>query len=182
LRSEAARAGNDLARVVSNVNHMVYEASSSNRYATFFYAQYDPHSRTLTYVNAGHNPPVILKPDADCPVKRLEAGGTVIGLLEHVAYAQDEIRIDAGDVLVAYTDGITETMNAEDEEWGEERFIAALKAAARLPAADIAARIMDAATQFAAGAPQHDDMTLVVLRSRDERRVKKRLEISSAQL
>lgn len=72
-------------------------------------------------------------------------------------------------MLVAYTDGITEAMNTEDEEWGEERFIAALKAAAGRPSADIAARIMDTATQFAACAPQHDDMTLVVLKSRDER-------------
>jgi sigma-B regulation protein RsbU (phosphoserine phosphatase) len=164
LRSEAARAENDLSGLVSNVNHRVYEASASNRYATFFYAQYDPSSCVLTYVNAGHNPPVIFKPGADGPVVRLEPGGTVIGLLEHACYAQDEVRLDAGDVLVAYTDGITEAMNREDEEWGEERFMAALKAAVGLPAAQIAARIMDAATRFAAGAPQHDDMTLVVLR------------------
>ncbi len=164
LRSEAARADYDLSGLMANVNHMVYEASASNRYATFFYSQYDPESRLLTYVNAGHNPPIILKSTTNHQVKKLETGGTVIGLLEHVRYAQDQVKLEAGDVLIAYTDGITESMNPDDEEWGEKRFMAAVESAMGASAAEIAASIMSAAIQFAAGAPQHDDMTLVILR------------------
>jgi phosphoserine phosphatase RsbU/P len=163
LRSEAARADYDLSGLMANVNHMVYEASASNRYATFFYSQYDPESRLLTYVNAGHNPPIILNSTAN-HLKKLETGGTVIGLLEHVRYAQDQVKLEAGDVLIAYTDGITESMNPEDEEWGEKRFMAAVESAMGASAAEIAASIVSAAIQFAAGAPQHDDMTLVILR------------------
>jgi phosphoserine phosphatase RsbU/P len=97
-------------------------------------------------------------------VVRLGVGGTVIGLLENVCYAQESVTLAPGDVLVAYTDGITEAMNPKDEEWGEERFVAAVESTLSLPAASLAAHIMAGATKFAAGAPQHDDMTLVILR------------------
>ncbi len=165
LRGEAARADGDLAGLVANVNRMVYEASSVNRYATFFYGQYEPSSRRLTYVNAGHNPPFVFhKSGTDAGMIRLETGGTVVGVIEHASYAQETVSLEAGDVFVAYTDGITESMNPHDEEWGEERFLATLGTALDLPASEMASRIMNTATQFASGAPQHDDMTLVILR------------------
>jgi sigma-B regulation protein RsbU (phosphoserine phosphatase) len=91
----------------------VYETSSDNRYATFFYAQYDPETRRLTYVNAGHNPPMLFHRDGDkWQITRLEVGGTVVGLLESVPYEQAAVTIARSDVLIAFTDGISEAMNA----------------------------------------------------------------------
>jgi sigma-B regulation protein RsbU (phosphoserine phosphatase) len=97
LRSEATRASDNLAAMMGNVNRLVYEASSSNRYATFFYGQYDPVSRQLTYVNAGHNPPMLFHPcNGEWHVSRLEACGTVVGLLEDAAYQQASLAIRSG--------------------------------------------------------------------------------------
>jgi phosphoserine phosphatase RsbU/P len=165
LRAEATRAPDDLAALVGNVNHLVFQASISNRYATFFYAQYQPGQRRLTYVNAGHNPPILLRRQGGgCRIIRLTAGGAVVGLLESFPYQQETLILQPGDVLVAFTDGISEAMNPAEEEFGEERLLEVLKECADLPAASALSAIMQAADSFAAGAKQYDDMTLVVLR------------------
>jgi phosphoserine phosphatase RsbU/P len=167
LRGEATRAPENLAALVANVNHLVYEASSSNRYATFFYAQYNPDLRQLTYVNAGHNPPMLFHCSAgQWQLSRLETGGTVVGLLESFPYQQSTLIIEPNDVFIAFTDGISEAMNNSDEEWGEERLIETVKVCAGLSPSETIARIMQAADTFVAGAKQHDDMTLVVLRAK----------------
>ena len=89
LRSEATRACDDLAGLMSNVNRLLHEALSSHRYATLFYGQYDPSSCQFTYVNAGHNPPMLFHPyGGECQVLPLEACGTVVGLLEDASYQQ----------------------------------------------------------------------------------------------
>ena len=163
LRGQALVA-DDLAELMSRVNGLILDASSPNRYATLFYAAYDPRSRQLSYVNAGHNPPVILrKSDAACVVFRLENGGPVIGLLRQ-RYHQESFALEPGDLIVLFTDGISESMNARDEEWGEERLIEFAKTCHGLPAFEVMTRIMAAAEAFAAGVSQHDDMTLAVLR------------------
>jgi phosphoserine phosphatase RsbU/P len=166
LRSEATRAPENLAAAVGNVNRLVYEASASNRYATFFYGQYDPARGTFDYVNAGHNPPMLFHDARENGiVTRLEPGGTVIGLLESAEYQQGSVRLVPGDVLVAFTDGISEAMNLDDEEWGEDRLIDAIRGCRRSSAQQLLECIFDAATSFAGAAPQHDDMTLVVVRA-----------------
>jgi len=165
LRGEATRAPENLAALVSNVNRLVYEASSANRYATFFYAQYNPEIRQLTYVNAGHNPPMLFRcSNWEWSISRLDAGGTVVGLLESFPYEQGTLRIEPGDVFLAFTDGISEAMNNSDEEWGEERLIETVETCVGLNPSETIAQIMRAADTFVAGAKQHDDMTLVVLR------------------
>ena len=132
LRSEATRAPDNLAAAVGNVNRLVYEASASNRYATFFYGQYDPARSTFDYVNAGHNPPMLFHDGGgNSTLTRLEPGGTVIGLLESALYQQGSVRLVPGDVLVAFTDGISEAMNLDDEEWGEDRLIDAVRGCRR---------------------------------------------------
>jgi phosphoserine phosphatase RsbU/P len=164
LRGEATRAPENLAALVSNVNHLVYGASSDNRYATFYYAQYDPEMRRLTYVNAGHNPPMLFHRDGDnWQITRLEVGGTAVGALETFPYEQSAVTIAPGDIFIAFTDGISEAMNAADEEWGETRLIATVKQCGGLAPSEIIARVMQAADGFVGGAKQHDDMTLVVL-------------------
>jgi sigma-B regulation protein RsbU (phosphoserine phosphatase) len=165
LRGEATRAPDNLAVAVANINRLVYEASSANRYATFFYGQYDPASRKFDYVNAGHNPPLLFHcADGGWTVSRLDVGGTVVGLLESYAYQQGCVSLAAGDVLVAYTDGISEAMNTADEEWGEDRMMESVKRCSGLPAQEVLQRVFTASDTFVAGAKQHDDMTLVILR------------------
>jgi sigma-B regulation protein RsbU (phosphoserine phosphatase) len=158
---EKGEIGAELATIMRHVNRLVYDASSSNRYATFFYAQYEPVSRRLSYVNAGHNPPVVLRAGEAI---RLEAGGAVVGLLPDFPYGEGSIQLQLGDVLVAFTDGISESMNPEDEEWGEDAMIAAARDCAGLTARETLDHLMAGADAFARGAKQHDDMTLVIAR------------------
>jgi sigma-B regulation protein RsbU (phosphoserine phosphatase) len=155
------RIGNiDLPTLMQHMNQLVYEASAVNRYATFFFAIYDPCSRKLKYVNAGHNPPVVLRGGERI---LLQAGGPVVGLLQDVRYEEQSLALEAGDLLLAYTDGISEAMTAEDEEWGEERMIVAAENAREKSAANVLSTIFAAADRFTGNAPQHDDMTLLVI-------------------
>ena len=161
LRGQAMAGVHDLSALMHNVNRLVYEASTSNRYATFFYAEYELSSRCMRFVNAGHNPPVILRGDR---VIRLEACGPVVGLLPGALYRQDECRLQPGDIFIAFTDGISEAMNERDEEWEEERFIAAARRAAGLKATQIIDAIFREADAFTGPARQYDDMTLLVMK------------------
>ena len=164
LRSAALLQPGDLATLMRHVNRLVYESSTTNRYATFFYGELDPQSRVLTYVNAGHNPPVILRGDQTI---RLEATGTVIGLIPDAPYTRAGVLLQPGDALLCFTDGISEAMTHSDEEWGEDRMIACAQQLMRQQECNASAQqildcILEAADTFTAGAPQHDDMTLLV--------------------
>ena len=164
LRGEAMRGSENLGRMIAGVNRLVFDASTANRYATFFYAEYEPQRRTLTYVNAGHNPPMLFRCcGKDAGVERLEVGGTVIGLLESFPFHQATVTLERGDLLVAYTDGVSEAMNPDDEEWSEARMMETLERCRGSSAERIIEYVMAGADTFASGAPQHDDMTLVVL-------------------
>jgi serine phosphatase RsbU (regulator of sigma subunit)/dihydrofolate reductase len=165
LRGQVLSGAGDLGNKMANVNRLLYGASDSNRYATFFYAELDCASRTLHYVNGGHNPPAVLrKEDGTWRVFRLGDGGPVIGLLAGALYKEQILHLIPGDILLAFTDGISEAMNASEDEWGEDRMIAEAQAHADLNAEELLQRLFRAADVFAAGAPQHDDMTIVVLR------------------
>jgi len=153
-----------LTAVMANLNKLVYESSAANRYATLFYAEFDAASRALSYVNAGHNPPMVFRQTDGSPeVVRLDTGGPVIGPLEDCVYRQGRLVLEPGDVLVAYTDGVSEAMNAADDEWGEERLMAAVWASRMVTPRALIERLMTSADAFVAGAPQHDDMTIVVV-------------------
>lgn len=169
LRSGAQLRRGDQGALMEHVNGLVYDSSTSNRYATFFYAEYDPQTRLLSYVNAGHNPPLVLRGDRQIA---LEATGTVIGLLPESAYEKQEIVLEPGDVLIAFTDGISEAMNPVEEEWGEDRMIAAARSILHRPDCTVDAEqmmncILDAADVFTSGADQHDDMTLLICMVRE---------------
>jgi serine phosphatase RsbU (regulator of sigma subunit)/dihydrofolate reductase len=165
LRGQVLSGAGDLGTKMANVNRLLYDASDSNRYATFFYAELDCASRTLHYVNGGHNPPAVLrKEDGAWRVFRLGDGGPVIGLLAGAVYKEQMLDLLPGDILLAFTDGISEATNASEDEWGETRMIAEAQAHADLHAEELLQRLFRAADAFAAGAPQHDDMTLLVMR------------------
>jgi sigma-B regulation protein RsbU (phosphoserine phosphatase) len=144
LRGQTLAGAADIDRLIANVNSLVYAASSVNRYATFFYAQYQPDRRLLTYVNAGHNPPILLHANSD--VERLEAGGPPVGLLPRASYEGASVEVKTGDLLLLFTDGISEAMNAADEEWGEERMLSALKNSSGATPAGIASALFHAPT------------------------------------
>lgn len=161
VRGQAQSGSANLARLMESVNRLVFDASPSNRYATFFYAEYESGPRRLRYVNAGHNPPMLLRCEE---LLRLETGGPVVGMFRDARYDEAEVQLEPGDGIVMFTDGISESMNAADDEWGEDELARAARASLNRPAAEAIARIMQEADRFAAGAPQHDDMTLVVMK------------------
>jgi sigma-B regulation protein RsbU (phosphoserine phosphatase) len=161
LRGQALAEIHDLSALMHNVNKLVYEASTSSRYATFFYGEYDSATRRLDFVNAGHNPPVILRGDS---VLRLEAGGPVVGLLPEACYRQDSFVFEPGDIFVAFTDGISEALNEREEEWEEDRFIAASERCRGLDARHMIEAIFEAADSFTGAAKQYDDMTLLIVK------------------
>ncbi|MES1261310.1 MAG: GAF domain-containing SpoIIE family protein phosphatase [Acidobacteriota bacterium] len=161
LRGQTLAGLHDLSALMHNVNKLVYEASTSNRYATFFYGEYDPGTHKLDFVNAGHNPPVILR---GAGVLRLEAGGPVVGLLPAARFEHAEMLLEPGDVLISFTDGISEALNEWDEEWEEERFIAAAQACRGLSAKHMIEAIFRGADSFTGAAKQYDDMTLLVMK------------------
>jgi sigma-B regulation protein RsbU (phosphoserine phosphatase) len=161
LRGVSLNSPRNFAELMHKVNVLVYEASASNRYATFFFAAYDPKTRRVECVNAGHNPPVLLR---NGEVIRLEAGGPVVGLLPLAPYVEQALTLEPGDLLLLYTDGISEAMTHDDEEWGEERMIEAATKVRTKDAAEVLRALFAACDKFTAGAPQHDDMTMLILK------------------
>jgi sigma-B regulation protein RsbU (phosphoserine phosphatase) len=161
LRAQTMHGERDLATLMENVNTLGYESSAVNKYAMFFYGQYSPASRLLRYVNAGHEPPIVFRGSELIP---LETGGPVVGLLPGVRYEQGAIEIESGDVLVAFTDGISEAMNTTDEEWGVENLISCVRGHDGVICSEMIRRVMASADAFTAGAKQHEDMTIVVAR------------------
>jgi len=164
LRGQSFQAAGGLTRLVETVNGLVHDATPENRYATLFVGRYEPGTRRLTYVNAGHNAPLLLR--AGGGVERLTPTGTVVGLIEHARYAEAVAELRPGDVLCGYSDGVSEAMTVDDEEFGEARLLDALRAAGEGSAGEVIAGVFARADAFAAGAAQHDDMTVVVARAR----------------
>src|SRR5271156_5910957 len=164
-----------LARLIEGLNRIIYDSSTNNRFVTFFFGEYDPGTRTLDYVNAGHNAPVLLRPTAPgmdsfcnpespCTEQRLEIGGPVIGILTEVHYDQGRLQLYPYDTLIAFTDGISEAMTAEYEEWGEDRLIAAARKNNHRSAHDTVTALIECVDRFTAGAAQNDDLSVVVLK------------------
>ena len=112
-------------------------------------------------------PPNRASVNGACEILRLEEGGPVVGLLPEVSYQQCVLTMEPGDVLLGYTDGISEAMNHAEEEWGEDRMTAQATSCMQLSAQQMLDCLFEAADRFAAGAPQHDDMTLVLMKIQD---------------
>jgi len=172
LRSQYAIALDDLPRLLASVNHLFYENTTDNSYATMFFADYDDSSRRLRYVNCGHLPPLLLRGDRckeqNSPfvdVERLQPTSTVLGLFEEWECSVQEVQLTPGDILVLYTDGVTEATDAEGEEFGEARLIQSLRAHHDCPAASLLEMIVDDVQKFTSG-EQGDDITLVIAQCR----------------
>jgi sigma-B regulation protein RsbU (phosphoserine phosphatase) len=165
LRTQApARA--DVGTIVTAINRLVCEISPSGQFATLFLAHVDEATLRFTYVNAGHNPPALLRADGSRVL--LEKGGPVVGVSELLPFEQETLQLATGDRVVFYTDGVSEGMNARQEMYGDERVV---EFASGLPAVQNARDQIDAILAdlrgFLAGVEPQDDITLMVLRVRD---------------
>ena len=161
VRGQSQSGAGQVAELMSNVNQLICDASPENRYATFFYGQFDPATRMLVYSNGGHNNPIVLRGEEAI---RLEIGGPPVGLFKFSRYEQAEIQLEAGDLLVLFTDGVSEAENPAQEEFGEDALVEAARPCMGLRPSQTIQVLMERADAFAAGAPQHDDMTLVIAR------------------
>lgn len=165
LRTAALFTGDDPASLLKVVNHQAYSSLPDDRYTTLFYGVFDGAQRTLRYVNAGHNPPVVVR--ACGSIDWLEAGGPPVGMFPDSTYEEKVVRLEPGDFLIAYTDGVTEATNPGGEAWGVQGLLQA--AAGWAPnknddAEDLVRLIFNSMDDFSRSC-QSDDVTLAVLRA-----------------
>ena len=149
------------ADMVARLNRQLFDNTPMEKYATLCYAVYDASRRSLTYTNAGHLPPLLF---ADGKVRRLEVGGTVIGLFPEAEYEQDEVVLRPGAILVAYSDGITEPENSFGEQFGEGRLIELVERFRTSSADRIVREVLATLDDWKSSPEQDDDMTLLVAR------------------
>ena len=169
LRLMSADTNDSCAQLAAKMNRFLYGSTAGNKYATFFYAQVDPKTRTLRFVNAGHNPPFLVRrTSSGAEAHQLKAGGTVLGLFPETDYEAGEVPLCAGDVLIAFTDGVPEALNVEGEEFGEARLETLLVDAMGCSAETISDRLTTAMRDWIADAEQHDDLTFIVLAVSDQ--------------
>ncbi|HXJ97101.1 MAG TPA: PP2C family protein-serine/threonine phosphatase [Terriglobia bacterium] len=161
LRTAASFSQNDNATVLGAVNRQVHSSALSDRYATLFYGVFEGSTRTLRYVNAGHNPPMVMHRDGS--VDWLETGGAPVGIFSDWTYEEETVQLDSGDWLIAYTDGVTEAMNPAGEQWGVDGLRRAAARSAAQSADDVVHSIFTSMDEFSRGC-QHDDATVVVMR------------------
>jgi serine phosphatase RsbU (regulator of sigma subunit) len=165
LRTQAG-AVTALADILRNINLLLYRSTETHQFATFFLARVDTDPARLTFSNAGHNWPVLLRRNGEREF--LERGGTILGILEGVTYEEGEVALGPGDRVVLYTDGISEAADASGEQYGEERLIDLLETLPPdLPAPRVADRILESLRSFLDGIEPQDDMTLMVLRMKE---------------
>jgi phosphoserine phosphatase RsbU/P len=168
VRSLGARPTIGLGDMIHSIHELFYDTSPAGGYATLFLARYDPIGRRLDYCNAGHEAPLLLR---KAGVRRrtilLEHGGPMVGVLRRSAFRQGSILLQPGDILAAFTSGLTETLNARGEEWGSRRMAAAIEETSRRPASEIVEHVFAEAHGFSYGARSTRDMTLWLGRMAD---------------
>ncbi len=145
------------------LNDMLHQSTSASRYATLFFGLYDPQDRSLHYSNAGHFPPIHLGAHGTA---YLSQGGLPIGLMPSSLYGEGRRELGLGDLLALYTDGVVETPNATGEEFGSARLVEILTRQKDASLADMLARVIEAVDGWSGGGPPHDDVTLVLARTR----------------
>jgi sigma-B regulation protein RsbU (phosphoserine phosphatase) len=158
VRTAALFAPDDPAAVVTAVNRQLHACSPVDRYATLFYGVFDENTRTLHYVNAGHNPAAVIRRSGG--VTWLEASASPVGLFAETVYQAEAVQLYPGDLIIAYTDGIVEATNAASEEWGVEGLLAAVKCCRTRQPESIVEAAFAALDEFS-GDDQTDDATLL---------------------
>lgn len=161
LRGQALMNRN-VKETVTKVNFMLSKFMDMGKFITLFYGILDIKNKTFTYTNAGHNFPFLL--DRDGNLKTLEKGGIVLGTLDNFVYEEETVQLKPGDLLLLYTDGITEAMNEEDKMFEEERLLELLKDNQGISTQKLSQKIVDSVLSFQGTLPQGDDMTLVLVK------------------
>jgi sigma-B regulation protein RsbU (phosphoserine phosphatase) len=151
--------GKSLAGVMTQLNEQIYRNSPAEKYATLFLARYDAEARRLWYCNAGHLPPILLIGEE---TRFLEATGMVVGLLPNAPYQAGSVDLVSGSLLAIFTDGVTEAINKEDEEFGDQRLLSALKEARARTPEGVYQSVIEKIRTWQGDLPQHDDITLIV--------------------
>jgi sigma-B regulation protein RsbU (phosphoserine phosphatase) len=151
----------DLAALVTRLNRIITSNCPSNRFISFFFGVLEPKTGELKYVNAGHNPPLLVHRTGE--VEKLEGTGVILGILPVAKYEQRTCTLAPGDVVVLFSDGVTEACRPDvDEEFGEDRLAQALADLRHLPALSMIEAINQQVQEFTCGAPPADDITLVI--------------------
>ena len=151
-----------LADTVSSVNQYLAENTPTNRFVTLFAAELDPLTGTFKYINAGHNPPLVARLNGE--VETLTAGGLPLGLMSMAEYDAGEMKLEKGESLIIYSDGVSEANNLREEEFGMERLIEVVKKNINASAAGIRDKVESALSAFTQTAPANDDITLVIVK------------------
>lgn len=152
-----------LKELVERLNLIVYQNTSHDKFVTFFCGILNTKSANFHYLNAGHNPPILLKKNGQ--VEHLVEGGIILGISDSTfPYTEGDVSIDDGDLLLLYTDGVSEALNVEKEEYGEENLIQTLKAIKDLSSQDILNKISNELKFFSAGTSQYDDITMISIK------------------
>ena len=184
LRSHASQTTEDLAAVVTELNRLLCSMTEESRFATLFCAVYDDSTRELTYVNAGHNPPLLFRRGASGAdiqpatafgsaepssngILRLEGSGAVLGMFPEGSYEHRSLPLEPGDTLVIYTDGITEAQDSRGREYGEERLTELVRSRIFLPPVELQDQLLNSVKQFAGEVPLADDLTLLLVKAVD---------------
>jgi sigma-B regulation protein RsbU (phosphoserine phosphatase) len=168
LRSLAGSNGASLGELAGKMNRLLHRSTGTSSYATFFYAQFDEEQHSLRYVNAGHNPPMLLRAShttaEPAPIEELTAGGTIIGMFAQSRYEESSVNLKSGDVLIAFSDGVTEAHNPVDDEFGDDRLKDVLRRSAHLPISEMSSEILEELKTWMADAPQFDDLTFILMK------------------
>jgi serine phosphatase RsbU (regulator of sigma subunit) len=157
-----ARIDRPLGRLVDRLNDLLARTLPANEFISFFMLELDPEGGTLHYVNAGHNPPILLRASGEAEF--LNGSGPVLGVVPGSSYTVHEGKLEGGDAILLYTDGATESQNPGQEEFGEERLIVHLREIIGLKSAQGVARLEQSILEFCGCAPRFDDITLLLVR------------------
>ncbi len=152
-----------VSNAVIRTNRLILECATSGLFVTLFYAILDTQTRRLKYVSAGHNPPILYK-NKTKEIQLLQADGIALGVLDDILLEEKEVSLEKGDVIALYTDGVTEMINTQEEEFGEERLIQLISENHTLSANDLIYKIKDVVMSFAGEAPQFDDFTVMIVK------------------
>lgn len=193
FRSHAPLRADALDQLVAHINQLMCSSTDDSKFATFFCGVYDDQDHVLTYVNAGHNPPLwfrrqqsianlgagssptAISKETDPPVNswetvRLETGGVVLGLFPEADYSYERIEMQPGDILLVFTDGVTEAFDVNDEEFGERRLEEVVRKNTDLSATQLTDSILEEISGFIGDVPKQDDLTIVVVKLMNRRR------------
>jgi len=157
------RDGFNLEQSTGLINDLISANTSDGRFITFFWSVINDHTREMTYVNAGHNPPLLIR---NGEITKLKKGGIILGVMETtIPYISEKIQLQKDDVIILFTDGISEAMNTRGEEYSDEKLEKKAISLTGYPAKEILTKIKSDVSVFSEGAPQSDDITLVVIKA-----------------